>query len=182
MLYNSKLSGALFGLAFLACLFMVSSAENIQEHQLKGTASEGGLKNSPNDALQKPIYLLSMTNASDAVRPYCVYNFEDGKGNPCPLSNKGHYCVIELKSRLGPVRLGLTGCPKVKHNIVHVSFWETVSLDRYDIQLHSSTVSIEGFPKVFRSKVITDKARKRFKTADKFNGYELNMAYQRRIQ
>eukprot|EP01135_Chromosphaera_perkinsii_P009317 Nk52_evm2s1730 gene=Nk52_evmTU2s1730 len=159
MVYNSKLSGALLVLAFLACLFMVSSAKSIHEQPLH----EGGLKFSPNDALKKGIRLQEIIGDG----PYCAYKFLGANGKACLIPTsmpnsklKTITCFVQ-----GP---SAPSCPKVLNNEVDVVFSET-SQGKYELELQK--VSIDHLPKDFNSEVYREKRGSQYRTLvkDKFN-------------
>eukprot|EP01135_Chromosphaera_perkinsii_P007160 Nk52_evm3s726 gene=Nk52_evmTU3s726 len=157
MVYNSKLSGALLGLAFLACLLMVSSAENIHKHPLKGTASEGGLEESSKELWIKLLEEGSV-ELGRMVRigrpPYCSYSFrhENGdtrgkQGGKCLLTLSGNVCVIKLEKHKAHKE---GSCPKIKSSKVQVHISEAPGDSRgshVGYQLHLKSMDIDGFPK-----------------------------------
>eukprot|EP01135_Chromosphaera_perkinsii_P007709 Nk52_evm1s964 gene=Nk52_evmTU1s964 len=163
MVYNSKLSGALLVLAFLACLFVVSSAENIHEQPLSDTALEGGLKESPNDALKKGLTINSMVT----VGMECKFSFhaEDSYLDcKCPLS-KHVTCTVRVPNP--------ASCPKLLNSKVKVHFRET-SNGKFELEMYD--LNIEGLKKTFKSEVIREprgRVRRSYTTyvKDDFEGF-----------
>eukprot|EP01135_Chromosphaera_perkinsii_P003187 Nk52_evm9s237 gene=Nk52_evmTU9s237 len=179
MVYNSKLSGALLVLAFLACLFVVSSAENIHEQPLSDTALEGGLKNSPNDTLKHGIrlkYLFSKNGPEGRLySPLCLYKFSDGNGGACniTLTSKNVSCLFEVRIRKW-TGLPPAWCPEILNNRIEVLFSET---SEGEYQIGMNEVNIKGFPNTFKSIVYRKKRFDMYITyvEDKFNGFSVRV-------
>eukprot|EP01135_Chromosphaera_perkinsii_P003193 Nk52_evm15s237 gene=Nk52_evmTU15s237 len=165
MVYNYKLAGALLVLAFLACLFMVSSAENIHEQPLSDTPSEGGLKTSPNDALKNGIIVAQMHSYNPTL---CVYSFANENGSPCKLPVSSSKPVTCLLQRLDDKR-----CPKISDDKVKMLF----SKKEGEYQLEMKDVPIEDLPAKFNSKVKEIKVsgkRRQVIFASDFHGYTIH--------
>eukprot|EP01135_Chromosphaera_perkinsii_P000208 Nk52_evm12s48 gene=Nk52_evmTU12s48 len=180
MVYNSKLSGALLVLAFLACLFVVSSAENIREQPLNVTALEGGLKESPNYMFRNGILLRSMYRNKGPRNPrYCAYKFVEVEDHICKVPfSKQVTCLVQHAN-------GGESCPKVLSPQVKVILRKTEG-KKIGYELQMSSVQIEGFAKKFKSKVVRVKIGEDYiyedtddlVVVDKFNEYSL-MVYPR---
>eukprot|EP01135_Chromosphaera_perkinsii_P006742 Nk52_evm1s571 gene=Nk52_evmTU1s571 len=159
MVYNSKLSGALLVLAFLACLFMVSSAKSIHEQPLH----EGGLKKSPNDALEKGIELSYMYKSA----PACSYQFRSVPGK------SGRDCLAPISKEVSCRIIGSRNedCPKVSNNNEVKVLFRKSSAEEYEIKI--TNVHIDGFKDTFVSKVYREKSKGDYTThVDKtFNRY-----------
>eukprot|EP01135_Chromosphaera_perkinsii_P005059 Nk52_evm6s312 gene=Nk52_evmTU6s312 len=172
MVYNSKLPGALLVLAFLACLFMVSSAENIHEQPLNATASEGGLKTSPNpnDRLKNGLRVASKYR----FNPPISYSFVDNEPDEKDVFEVPNVCKVPLSKLVTCfiARDKRPNFPKVISKTVKMFFSE---ISEGEYQLEFKDVNIEGFPKTFKSRVHREGYRRSAKTYvdEYFNEYEV---------
>eukprot|EP01135_Chromosphaera_perkinsii_P004875 Nk52_evm8s302 gene=Nk52_evmTU8s302 len=166
MVYNSKLPGALLVLASLACLFMVSSAENIHEQPLNATASEGGLKTSPNpnDRFKTGLSVACMYRYDPHIAYVFVKSERDDSVCKVPLSK---LVTCNILRNINPE------IPKVFSNTVKMFFSE---ISEGEYQLEIKDVNIEGFPKTFKSRVYRKGSGRSAKTyvEEYFNEYEVD--------
>eukprot|EP01135_Chromosphaera_perkinsii_P005140 Nk52_evm27s317 gene=Nk52_evmTU27s317 len=177
MVRNSKLSGTLLVLAFLACVFMGSSAENTHDQALNATASEGGLEESLNDVSnilkKKKIIAFELGSMRNFKRPNCAYFFRGKNGRPC-LANLSQQVSCHVKIW----EVDQEFCPEVKSESVNVIFSENNG--KYSLEI--SSLDIDDFSKSFTTELLIKKSIGTYKEYEcfkvqpvtEFNGYEFS--------